>query len=260
LDGRLHEVVGEWEDLLARWAQGEPDIDLTGRSWGLDEGRFLIPADGRARGMFCVGLNYRSHRDEVDTSLGDYEKSKAVIFSKLRESLVPAGQALELSETPSSEFDWEVELGVVIGRSGRNIAGDRAFEYVSGYTLVNDVTARDVQKAHSQWFLGKNIHRSTPVGPWVIYRDDLGCPPVVRLRLSVNDEVKQHASTGDMVHTIPDLIETISAHLELQVGDIIATGSPAGVGFTRVPPQFLAAGDHVTAEIVGYMSMENVIC
>jgi 2-keto-4-pentenoate hydratase/2-oxohepta-3-ene-1,7-dioic acid hydratase in catechol pathway len=256
---RLNEVAGEWEDHLARWAQGEPDLELTGRSWQLEQGDVLVPASEQARGLFCVGMNYGAHRDEVDASLGQYEKGWAVIFSKMSESLAAAGQVLELTAALSSEFDWEVELGVVIGQGGRRISGDRAFDHVSGYTLVNDVTARDVQRAHSQWFLGKNVHRSSPVGPWVIYRDDLGYPPEVSLRLSVNDDVKQHASTADMIHAIPDLIEAISAHVELQVGDIIATGSPAGVGFTRVPPEFLASGDIMRAEIVGFLSLENAI-
>jgi len=195
----------------------------------------------------------------VDGSLGQHERSKVVVFTKLAASLAAAGQDLELSGATSTEFDWEVELGVVIGRSGRWITQDQAFDHVSGYTLVNDVTARDAQRAHGQWFLGKNNHSSTPVGPWIIHRDDLGSPPAVRLRLSVNGEVKQDGNTGDMIHSIPELIETISSYVELQVGDIIATGSPAGVGFIRVPPEFLAPGDVLRTEIVDYMSMENAV-
>jgi len=259
VNGRLHEVEGDWTDLLGAWANGKPNLDITGRSWDLSAGRLLIPIGPQGRGIFCVGMNYDAHRKEVDTSLGMHERSKAVIFSKLVASLVAAGQDLELSGATSTEFDWEVELGVVIGRSGRWITQDRAFDYVSGYTLVNDVTARDAQRAHGQWFLGKNNHGSTPVGPWIINRDDFGSPPVVQLRLSVNGEVKQDASTGDMIHSIPELIESISSFVELQVGDIIATGSPAGVGFTRDPPEFLAVGDVLRTEIVDYMAMENAV-
>jgi len=125
---RLNEVAGEWEDHLARWAQGEPDLELTGRSWQLEQGDVLVPASEQARGLFCVGMNYRAHRDEVDASLGQYEKGWAVIFSKMSESLAAAGQVLELTAALSSEFDWEVELGVVIGQGGRRISGDRAFD------------------------------------------------------------------------------------------------------------------------------------
>lgn len=256
---RLHEVEGGWADLLGAWANGKPDLDLTGRSWDIGSGRPLIPMGPQGRGIFCVGLNYDAHHQEVDGSLGKLERSKVVVFTKLAASLAAAGQDLELSGATSTEFDWEVELGVVIGRAGRWITQDQAFDHVSGYTLVNDVTARDAQMAHGQWFLGKNNHGSTPVGPWIIYRDDLGSPPAVRLRLSVNGEIKQDANTGDMIHSIPELIETISSFVELQVGDIIATGSPAGVGFIRVPPEFLAPGDVLRTEIVDYMSMENAV-
>ncbi|HUZ41533.1 MAG TPA: fumarylacetoacetate hydrolase family protein [Acidimicrobiales bacterium] len=259
VENRLHEVEGSWTDLLGAWANGQPEFDMTGRSWDLSEGRPLIPMVPHGRGIFCVGLNYDAHHKEVDESLGKHERSKVVVFSKLAASLAAAGQKLELSSVTSTEFDWEVELGVVIGRSGRSITQERAFDYVSGYTLVNDVTARDVQKAHGQWFLGKNNHGSTPVGPWIIYRDDLGSPPAVRLRLSVNGEVKQDANTDEMIHSIPELIEIISSYVELQVGDIIATGSPAGVGFIRVPPEFLTPGDVLRTEIVDYMFMDNAV-
>jgi 2-keto-4-pentenoate hydratase/2-oxohepta-3-ene-1,7-dioic acid hydratase in catechol pathway len=256
---RILEVRNQWRALLESWARGEQAEDLTGRIFEVTEGRFAVPAGDAARGIFCVGMNYRLHQTEVDDALGGYEKKKPVIFSKLSESLVGAEDPLSLSSEPSCEFDWEVELAAVIGRAGRHIAAAEAFSYVSGYTLVNDVTARDAQRAHSQWFLGKNVHRTTPVGPYLIHRDALDWPPDGRLQLSVNGEVKQDSSTLDMVHGIAQLIATISTYVELQPGDIIATGSPPGVGFTRKPPQFLVKGDVIRAELVGFMTMRNEV-
>ncbi|MHB1986797.1 MAG: fumarylacetoacetate hydrolase family protein [Acidimicrobiales bacterium] len=256
---KVLEVADEWSAILASWSTGETGLSLTGRSFSPEEGRFEIPADASGRGMFCVGMNYPSHREEVDSALGQYATHNPVIFSKLHESLVPADHPLPLSANDSPEFDWEVELGVVIGKPGRRINPQDAFEHVAGYTLVNDITARDVQRAHSQWFLGKNVHESTPVGPVVLHRDTFGWPPSARLRLSVNGEVKQEGDTSDMVHGVASLIATISTYVELRVGDIIATGSPAGVGFTREPPEFLRHGDVVRAELVGFMAMENTV-
>jgi 2-keto-4-pentenoate hydratase/2-oxohepta-3-ene-1,7-dioic acid hydratase in catechol pathway len=256
---RVAELATGWEDALERWACGETVEELTGRTFEIGEGNFAVPIGEASRGLLCVGMNYRSHRAEVDSSLGRYEAEKPVIFSKLPESLIATDEPLSISSESSSEFDWEVELGVVIGRKGRSVRATEAVDYVSGYTLVNDVTARDVQRAHSQWFLGKNVHRSSPVGPCVVHRDVLGWPPDGRLRLSVNGEVKQDASTLDMVHGVAALIETVSKYVELQVGDIIATGSPAGVGFTRQPPEFLATGDVVRAELVGLLTLENEV-
>lgn len=255
----LSEVAASWTGALESWAAGERAGELTGRTFHLSDGRLLVPANDSSRGMFCVGLNYRSHLDEVGGSLGEPESNKPVIFSKLRDSLVAAGEPLELTDNGSSEFDWEVELAVVIGRRGWHISHTAAFEHVAGYTLVNDVTARDVQRAHSQWFLGKNVRGSTPVGPFVVHRDCFAWPPDVHLRLSVNGDVKQHANTSRMIHSVARLIETISTYVELKVGDIIATGSPEGVGFRREPPEFLTKGDIVRAELVDVMYMENLV-
>jgi 2-keto-4-pentenoate hydratase/2-oxohepta-3-ene-1,7-dioic acid hydratase in catechol pathway len=256
---RVDELAARWEEALEHWALGRRAGAPSGRTFDLEEGSLEVPVGSTSRGLFCVGLNYRSHQAEVDTTLGRYADEKPVIFSKVRESLVAHAEPLSISTEPSAEFDWEVELGVVIGRAGRFVAAEEADAYVGGYTLVNDVTARDVQRAHGQWFLGKNVHRATPVGPSVVHPAALGWPPEGRLRLTVNGEVKQDANTLEMLHGVPALIETISRYVELRAGDIIATGSPSGVGFTREPPEFLAKGDVVRAELVGLLELENEV-
>lgn len=258
-DEKAIELATTWSGALSAWSRGEMSLRQTGREFPRTGGHFDVPLGPLARGLFCVGMNYPSHRLEVDSSLGQYTMEKPVIFSKLNESLLASDEGIVTSKTASAEFDWEVELGVVIGKAGSRISREDAHDHVAGYTLVNDITARDVQRAHSQWFLGKNIHRSTPVGPSIVHRDAMAWEPHERLRLSVNGEAKQDGSTADMVHGIGVLIETISSYVELQVGDIIASGSPAGVGFTRQPPEFLRVGDVVRAELVGFLSMENVV-
>lgn len=257
--GRVEELAVGWECALENWARGEKAGEPTGRVFDVSQGSVALPIGATSRGLFCVGMNYRSHRDEVDVSLGKYREEQPVIFSKVAESLISDSEPLAISSESSTEFDWEVELGVVIGRGGRFIRESEAAGYVGGYTLVNDVTARDAQRAHSQWFLGKNVHRSTPVGPHVLHPGHLGWPPDGHLRLSINGEVKQDASLRDMVHGVPLLIETISRYVELRPGDIVSTGSPAGVGFTRDPPEFLTKGDVVRAELVGMLTLENEV-
>lgn len=257
--GRVEELGVAWERALEQWARREQAAEPTGRTFDISEGSVAVPIGTSSRGLFCVGMNYRSHRDEVDVSLGKYGEEQPVVFSKVAETLIADGDALAISTEPSTEFDWEVELGVVIGRVGRFIRASEAAAYVGGYTLVNDVTARDAQRAHSQWFLGKNVHRSTPVGPHVLHPELLGWPPEGRLRLSINGEEKQDANLRDMVYDVPVLIETISRYLELRPGDIISTGSPAGVGFTREPPEFLTKGDVIRAELVGLLTLENEV-
>lgn len=256
---RIDELAGTWEEALGNWARRLDAGERTGRTFGLDEVSLAVPVPDDSRGLFCAGLNYRSHQAEVDAALGERADEKPVIFSKVAASLTAHREPLSISAEPSSEFDWEVELGVVIGRSGRFVAAEDAASHVGGYTLVNDVTARDAQRAHGQWFLGKNVHRSTPVGPSVLHPDALGWPPDGRLRLTVNGGVKQEACTLDMVHGVPELIEAVSTYVELRVGDVIATGSPAGVGFTRLPPEYLVKGDVVRAELVGLLELENEV-
>jgi 2-keto-4-pentenoate hydratase/2-oxohepta-3-ene-1,7-dioic acid hydratase in catechol pathway len=146
----------------------------------------------------------------------------------------------------------------VIGKGGRGISKDRAYEHVFGYTIINDVTARDLQSRHKQWFIGKSMDTFCPMGPWLVTADAVD-PADMQVRCWVNDELRQNASTGDLIFDIPSLIETLSAGLTLQPGDIIATGTPAGVGIGFSPPRFLRPGDRVAIEISGIGRLENPI-
>ncbi|TQS43178.1 fumarylacetoacetate hydrolase family protein [Cryptosporangium phraense] len=219
----------------------------------------LAPLTVDCRGLLCCGINYVEHQRESAEAFVKDVPEYPILFFKTPAAVADPFAALDLDPHVSTEFDWEVELGVVIGRGGRDIAAEDAEQHIFGYTVVNDVTARDVQHRHKQWHLGKNVDRSTPVGPWIVTADELGYPPVVDVALTVNGVRKQHATTRDMVFSIADQIAVISRYLELRPGDVLATGTPAGVGFARTPAEFLRDGDVVEASIDGIGSVHNQV-
>jgi 2-keto-4-pentenoate hydratase/2-oxohepta-3-ene-1,7-dioic acid hydratase in catechol pathway len=180
-----------------------------------------------------------------------------VAFSKVPESVIGPGAAIEIPAV-SQAIDYEAELAVVIGKGGRNIAAADAMEHVFGYTIVNDVTARDLQKRHQQWLLGKSCDTFCPMGPWIVTRDRMDGANA-RVRLWVNDELRQDGNTSDLVFGIPAIIESLSAALTLYPGDVIATGTPAGVAMAETPPRWLKRGDRVKVEIDGIGVLENPV-
>lgn len=250
----ITELPLAWTAALAALGDAESVEVDSGRSWQLADVVLLPPVAGDAE-IYCVGLNYLEHREEARELVTEVP-SDPIIFVKSHRALTPPSADLCLPSSISRRFDWEVELGVVIGRSGRDITRADAFDHVAGYTIVNDITARDVQIRHAQWHLGKNVQASTPVGPWVVAHTE---PPDFEISLRVNGEAKQVARTSEMIFDIPRLIETLSTVCELRVGDVIASGTPAGVGFKRNPPEFLQDGDIVEARIEGVGELVNRI-
>jgi len=218
------------------------------------------------RDIFCVGKNYHEHarefaRSGFDSSLskpGDDIPEHPIIFSKLPESVIAPGAAIVIPAGVSEAIDYEAELALVIGRGGRGIPAARALEHVWGYTIVNDVTARDWQQRHKQWLMGKSFDTFCPMGPWLVSADELDGADA-RVRCWVNGELRQDARTSDLIFDIPTLIETISAGITLYPGDIIATGTPVGVGIGFKPPKYLQAGDRVRIEIEGIGILENPV-
>lgn len=225
--------------------------------------RLEAPLPMPRRNLFCVGRNYRTHAQELATTVFRDAGSTAdfswpMIFSKVPECVIGPGEAIRLPTGISSQIDYEAELAVVIGRGGVNIARSRAMDHVWGYTIVNDVTARDVQVRHNQWHLGKSFDTFCPMGPWLVDANELQGENT-RLRCWVNGELRQDASTSELIFDIPALIETISRGITLFPGDVIATGTPAGVGMGMSPPRYLAAGDMIRIEIDGLGVLENPI-
>ena len=232
--------------------------------FALDSVRLRAPLRP-VRNIFCVGKNYHDHvrefgRSGYDTpSRSEDIPDKPIIFSKATTSVTGPYDDVDPHHGVTSELDYEGELGVIIGRGGHRITRDEAYGHVWGYTVVNDVTARDLQRAHKQWLLGKSLDTHCPLGPYAVSADEAGDVQTLEVETLVNGERRQFAAVKDLIFGIPELIETISAGITLLPGDVIATGTPAGVGIGFDPPRFLASGDVVEISITGLGALRNRI-
>jgi 2-keto-4-pentenoate hydratase/2-oxohepta-3-ene-1,7-dioic acid hydratase in catechol pathway len=228
----------------------------------LDRVTLEAPVPRPRRNIFCVGKNYHEHAHEFAKSGFDSSAASGavpkepIIFSKVPETVVPNRAKVRIDPSVSAAVDYEAELAVIIGKGGRGISKERAFEHVWGYTIVNDVTARDLQGRYSQWLVGKSQDTFCPMGPWAVTADEIDVRDTA-IRCFVNGELRQNSNTGLLIFDIPTLIATISAGLTLKPGDIIATGTPAGVGIGFNPPRYLKGGDVVRVEIDGIGVLEN---
>jgi len=247
--------------LIEAHARGAPVALPYGEPIALADVLLEAPLPLPRRNLFCVGRNYHSHAKELS---GSVFKNNApdpgawpIVFTKVPESVVGPHAEVRLPGAEiSTQIDYEAELAIVIGTGGRNIARADAMRHVFGYTIVNDVTARDVQMRHQQWDLGKSFDTFCPMGPWIVTADALDAANT-RVRCWVNGALRQDALTADLIFDLPTLIETCSRGITLYPGDIIATGTPAGVGLGMTPPTFLRSGDTVRIEIDGLGAIEN---
>jgi 2-keto-4-pentenoate hydratase/2-oxohepta-3-ene-1,7-dioic acid hydratase in catechol pathway len=217
----------------------------------------LAPFDPPRGNVLAIGRNYQKHAEEGARAL-DEEVKPPTIFTKAITTIVGPYDDIPVDASVSDNIDWEVELGVVIGRAGRGIKRHDALDHVFGYCVVNDVTARDIQRSWGgQWFKGKSLDGSCPTGPWVVTADEIPDPTSLDLRLRVNGVVKQEANTRDMIYPVDAVIEWLSVGMTLLPGMLIATGTPEGVGFARTPPEFLQPGDVVESEVDGIGTLRN---
>jgi 2-keto-4-pentenoate hydratase/2-oxohepta-3-ene-1,7-dioic acid hydratase in catechol pathway len=237
-----------------------PRVD-DGARYRFDAIRWHAPCPKPVKNIFCLGLNYASHAAESAQARGKEVKipTTPVFFTKAPTAVNGPFDDVPLHRRVTEQFDWEVELGVVIGRTGRDIPRARALEHVFGYTVINDFTARDLQARHLQWFKGKSLDGSAPMGPVVVTADEFGDPQAKRVTLRVNGVTKQDANTKDMIFPVDVIIEILSTGMTLEAGDIISTGTPEGVGMGRTPPEFLADGDLVETEVQGIGTLRNRI-
>ncbi len=231
----------------------------------LSDVTLLAPIPVPKRNIFCVGKNYHEHAKEFHSSGFDASAGKdaipdcPIIFSKSYTTVIGPDEAIPASADWTNSVDYEVELAVVIGKGGRGIKAGDAYHHVFGYMIINDVTSRTLQHKHKQWFLGKNFDGFCPMGPWLVTADEVGDVTQLTVTTHVNGELRQNASVADLIFDIPTLIETISNVLTLEPGDIIATGTPAGVGIGFSPPKFLQHGDQVAVSITGLGKLENPV-
>ncbi|MDP9877468.1 2-keto-4-pentenoate hydratase/2-oxohepta-3-ene-1,7-dioic acid hydratase in catechol pathway [Variovorax boronicumulans] len=246
--------------LIEILARGGSLPEASGHAVDLREVVLDAPLPKPRRNLWCVGRNYHAHAKELSASVFKDNSAKTdewpIVFTKVPECVVgPHDEVLVPSEV-STQIDYEAELALVIGKGGKDIARDAAMSHVFGYTVVNDVTARDVQMRHGQWDLGKSFDTFCPMGPWILTADEFDGTKT-RVRCWVNGELRQDGPTENMIFDIPTLIETISRGITLYPGDVIATGTPAGVGMGMNPPRYLRAGDVVRVEIDGLGAIEN---
>jgi 2-keto-4-pentenoate hydratase/2-oxohepta-3-ene-1,7-dioic acid hydratase in catechol pathway len=227
--------------------------------------KLAAPVGPLTKNVMAVGKNYHDHAQEFARSGIDQSGDKVevpefpVVFTKAVSSLADPGQGLPASADPSHSTDYEAELGVVIGRRAKNVKRAEALDYVFGYTIVNDATARTIQQRHKQWFLGKSLTGYCPVGPVLVTRDEFGVPDAQEIAAYVNGERRQFARLRDLIFDVGAIIEAISAYVPLDPGDLIATGTPAGVGIGFTPPRYLKPGDEVRISITGIGELINPV-
>lgn len=214
-----------------------------------------------ARNVMCLGKNFRAHAAEFAAYSSDAETvpPHPIVFTKAPEALCGASDTIAVRRDVAAALDYEAELGVVIGRDGARIDAADALDHVAGYTVLNDVTARDAQERHRQWFLGKSLPRATPIGPVIVTPDELGGLDGLRITCHVNGELRQSAVLGDMIFGVAETISIVSALVPLRRGDVISMGTPSGVGIGFTPPRFLADGDTVVCAIEGIGELRNVV-
>ncbi|WP_253282550.1 MULTISPECIES: fumarylacetoacetate hydrolase family protein [Ruegeria] len=227
-----------------------------------DDAPFLAPIPSPRKNVFCVGRNYAEHIAEGERAqnqkIGVTEHP--VFFTKPPTSIVAPEADILIFPSVSQAIDYEVELAVVIGKPGRNIAKADAYDHVYGYTILNDITARDIQRRHGgQYFKGKGLDGSCPLGPWIVTADAVSDPHSLSIGITVNGEQRQNGTTSDMIFDIPTLIASLSEGLTLEPGDVLATGTPSGVGYAMDPPQFLKGGDTVVCEISEIGTLRNTV-
>lgn len=228
----------------------------------LAEVELLAPIPRPRQDILCLGMNYKDHADEAaqyNAEAFTKEKPVAVYFSKrVSQAVAPEGD-IERHAGLVERLDYEVELGVILGKAARNVKAEEAGDYIFGYTVINDVSARDVQTSHKQWYFGKSLDGFTPMGPCIVTADEISFPPALDISSAVNGEPRQHSNTRLFLTSIPALLEELTAGMTLLPGTIIATGTPAGVGMGFDPPKFLQSGDMVECTIQGIGTIRNTV-
>jgi 2-keto-4-pentenoate hydratase/2-oxohepta-3-ene-1,7-dioic acid hydratase in catechol pathway len=227
----------------------------------LNQARLKAPIPRPRKNVFCVGWNYLEHFSEGAAALQDARELPQwpVFFSKAPTAVTGPYDAIPYDASVSTQLDWEVELGVIIGRAGKNIAEADAMSYVFGYTVINDITWRDIQRRHGgQWDKGKSLDGTCPMGPCIVTADEID-PNDLGITCRVSNVVKQQSNTKHLYFKIPRLIHDLSIGQTLEPGDVISTGTPEGVGFARHPPEWMQPGDLLETEIAGIGVMRNPI-
>lgn len=267
IDGLIEESGDE--DFAIRFMTAAPEqqretsVEIT---LPLSDVQLLPPIRRPSKNIICIGKNYAAHAAEFSGSgydsssknKDDVVPDALIAFSKAPGTMIGAFDDILPPWNLSLQIDYEAELGVIIGRDGRDISRENVFDYIWGYTIINDVTARDLQSQHQQWLIGKSMDTFCPIGPWIVSADEVD-PANLDISCWVNDELRQHANTRDLIFDVPSIVSTVSGGMTLRAGDIISTGTPAGVGIGFNPPKFLKAGDNVRIAIESIGEIKNTL-
>ena len=260
----MQEAIAEMSDseiqLLNHMSKKDP-YETPGAA-RIEEVKILAPILRPKQDVICLGMNYQKHKTEAerfDAAAFTREKAQAVYFSKRATHCPGPGAPIPGHFDLVDSLDYETELAVILGRDAKNVTEAEAFDYVFGYTIVNDVSARNLQTGHKQWYFGKGLDGFTPMGPCIVTKEAFPQPPAQAIRTWVNGQLRQEAVTDQLIFSIPHILRELSQGMTLQAGTIIATGTPAGVGMGFDPPRFLRAGDVVRCEIEGIGVLENTV-
>ncbi|MCA9950399.1 MAG: fumarylacetoacetate hydrolase family protein [Anaerolineales bacterium] len=242
-------------------SQAQKIIDQADHTVPLADVGLLAPIPQPLRNIMCLGKNYAEHAKESHAAWGDKHELPEfpIIFNKATTAINSPFGDIPYDTAVSSKIDFEAELAVIIGRQGKNITANEALDYVFGYTVMNDVSARDLQRRHKQFFKGKSLDGSAPLGPWIVTATAIPNPHNLQVTCTVNGVQKQNGNTNQMIFDIPETIRQLSLGMTLLPGDIIATGTPSGVGFARTPPEFLVPGDIVECHVEKIGTIRNKI-
>jgi len=251
----LDDVAADMLALIDSGAEGlaraRAALERGTRTRPLPEVRLLAPILRPRQDVICLGMNYVAHAIESDRARGREPKlpEHPVFFTKAATTVCGPDDDIPLDPRVTQELDYEVELAYIVGRRGKNIAREDALSYIFGYTIANDISARDLQSRHQQFFKGKSLDRSCPIGPWIVTADEIPDPMALGLRLRLNGETRQDSTLGDLIFDIPTTLAVLSLGQTVEPGTNVSTGTPSGVGLGRTPPEYMRPGDVMEAEV-----------
>ena len=251
------EWISASEEMEDRYSTLKDGIDIS----PIDNRSLIAPIPKLIGNVMCLGKNYAAHAEETagKGSSPSVETGYPLVFTKGTNTINGPYGKIPYDPSVSSQIDWEVELAVIIGRECINVDVHNALSNVFGYTVLNDISARDIQYRHKQFYLGKSLNGSCPMGPWIVTSDEIGNPQCLDIKCWVNGELMQESNTSDQIYSVAETISIFSKGHTLFPGDVIATGTPAGVGFVRKPPRFLVPGDVLESEVEGIGRMRNIV-
>jgi len=243
------------------WALAQQALDKGCACRPFSEVMPLAPIPVPRRNILCLGKNYLDHAQEIAAKLQTSGEAprQPIIFTKATTAVIAPGEPIPAYPAYTQKLDYEAELALIIGKDGRDIAAGNAWDHVFGYTAINDISARDLQKDHHQWFRAKSLDGFAPMGPVVVHRSVMPAPEDIKVKCFVNGEQRQSASFDQLIFDVPAIIAVLSAGMTLLAGDIIATGTPAGVGMGFTPPKYLQPGDEVVVDVTGVGELRNPV-